>query len=527
MSLPKEPRQKMINMMYLVLTALLALNVSVEVLNAFKTVNTSLETSNGVVSQKNDRTYKSFEAKLADPQTAATAKIWAPKAEDAKKMSSDLTTYIESLKNEVIDGSNPQVHDGVKEFTEGDLDAPTRIMDVEGKGKILYGKLTKYKDDLLNLLDPSQYPDQPENVKAELKAQKEIFAKTLPLDLKAPKSEAGNTSTGDAGKDWTISYFHMTPSIAAMTILSKFQSDIKNSESQVIDYLHKRIGEVKIVFDRFEPLVGTNATYLMPGDELEVTAGIGAFSAAAKPTVYINGAKQELGPDGTADFKTKVSATGQYDVKIEYAKPDGSIGTIDKIVKYTVGQPSGASVFLKKMNVLYIGEENPMTISGGSVGAEKVSVSMSQGTIEKAGGDEYIAKPTTPGTADIIVNSAGKIAKFGMRVKYLPNPTAFVGAKSGGSMGSSEFKANGGVLARLENSDFESPFKVLSFKVGAVGGSIASYQQANNDGARFSGNAATLISKCSPGTTVFIDEIHVVGRDGRNRELSPLVFKLN
>src|ERR1700759_1405698 len=98
MSLPKEPRQKMINMMYLVLTALLALNVSVEVLNAFKTVNHSIERSNTVIAEKKDLTYKSFEAKLADPQTAALAKTWAPPAMAAKKLSTDLTTYIETLK---------------------------------------------------------------------------------------------------------------------------------------------------------------------------------------------------------------------------------------------------------------------------------------------------------------------------------------------------------------------------------------------------------------------------------------------
>jgi hypothetical protein len=178
------------------------------------------------------------------------------------------------------------------------------------------------------------------------------------------------------------------------------------------------------------------------------------------------------------------------------------------------------------MNVLYIGEENPLTVSGGSVGAEKVSVSFSNGTIEKVSGDDYIAKPTTPGVGKIVVNSAGKIKEFPMRVKYLPNPTGFVGTKSSGAIPSAEFKAIGGVIARLENSDFESPFKVVSYKVGAVGGNIASYQQAVNDGNRWSGAAGQIISKCSPGTTVFFDEIHVVGRDGRNRELNPMVFNL-
>jgi gliding motility-associated protein GldM len=107
MSLPKEPRQKMINMMYLVLTALLALNVSVEVLNAFKTVNASIEKSNRVVDKKNETTYTSFDAALKDPQTAAKAALWAPKADQVKKLSSDLTTYIAGLKERLINESHP------------------------------------------------------------------------------------------------------------------------------------------------------------------------------------------------------------------------------------------------------------------------------------------------------------------------------------------------------------------------------------------------------------------------------------
>ena len=90
MALPKEPRQKMINMMYLVLTALLALNVSSEILNAFKVVNTSLATSNQIVADKNKVTYSSFEDKAKDPQTAAKAAIWKPKADQVRKLSDDM-----------------------------------------------------------------------------------------------------------------------------------------------------------------------------------------------------------------------------------------------------------------------------------------------------------------------------------------------------------------------------------------------------------------------------------------------------
>jgi gliding motility-associated protein GldM len=159
MSLPKEPRQKMINMMYLVLTALLALNVSVEVLNAFKTVNHSIERSNLVVDQKNNMTYAAFTRELGDQQTMALAKIWAPPAMQVKSMSITMTAYIESLKNRLIQESNPKVDkEGKVDFTYGNLDAATRLFDKNGEGKVLYDSLKKFRLDLLRELDASNYP---------------------------------------------------------------------------------------------------------------------------------------------------------------------------------------------------------------------------------------------------------------------------------------------------------------------------------------------------------------------------------
>ncbi len=101
MSLPKEPRQKMINMMYLVLTALLALNVSSEILNAFKTVDNSLKTANAIIGDKNNTVYLNFEKKVEDPKTRDKALIWQPKALKAKKLSEDIVS-LSSKKNEEI-----------------------------------------------------------------------------------------------------------------------------------------------------------------------------------------------------------------------------------------------------------------------------------------------------------------------------------------------------------------------------------------------------------------------------------------
>src|SRR4051812_5473369 len=212
MALPKEPRQKMINMMYLVLTALLALNVSSEILNAFVTVNGSITKSNDLIADKNKLTYESFAEKLKDPTTHAQAEAWAPKADEAKKLSAELFGYIEQLKADLekAAGTHENHLTNKQEINADNLDAAIRLMDKEGKGKELYSKLGDYKKQMLALLGNDA---------------KEVdhFDKALPIDLSVPASKSGN-KYGDDVNGWIQSYFHMTPAIAALTILSKFQN---------------------------------------------------------------------------------------------------------------------------------------------------------------------------------------------------------------------------------------------------------------------------------------------------------------
>ena len=528
MALPKEPRQKMINMMYLVLTALLALNVSSEILNAFKTVNNSISTSNAIIDGKNAVTYKNFEKELSDPQTKAKAEVWKPKADEVKRLSAELYGYIEELKLELKKESDLRIEDGVESFKEDNLDAATRLMDKKGKGKELYDRLAKYRNEVLSVLNPDEFKDNP-LFQEQLKQQLELFQKSIPIDLNVPKGQSGKSYSNDAA-GWTTNYFHMTPTIAGLTILSKFQNDVRSTEAQLVDYCHDQIGSVKVVYDEFAAIAQSNTSYAMPGDALEITAGVGAFSEAAKPRITINGQSVAL-TGGKAVYKTTAGGSpGQHSVavRIEYTKPDGSIAVKDELVKYTVGVPSGASIFLEKMNVLYIGVDNPLTISGGSVGAEKVQVSFPNGSLSKIGGDRYIAKPTgNPGLSKIIVVSDGSKTEFPMRIKNLPPPTGFVGQKKGGSMSAAEFKAMGAVLAKLEDADFEAPFKVLSYQLSAVGGPIPQYLTQPNKGNRWDGQpAGDLVARSGPGTRIFIDNISVIGPDGKPREISPMQFNL-
>src|SRR5690349_19959960 len=155
MALPREPRQKMINMMYLVLTALLALNVSSQILNAFKTVNRSLENTNTTVNQSTDAIAKSLSDKRSDPATAEKAKVWYPKAELAIKYSKDAYNYVQNLKNEILRGAGGDPNNPEKKFKEDDLEIATRLMISKGKGQELLKTLSDYRNNMLKGIDPS------------------------------------------------------------------------------------------------------------------------------------------------------------------------------------------------------------------------------------------------------------------------------------------------------------------------------------------------------------------------------------
>jgi gliding motility-associated protein GldM len=493
-------------MMYLVLTALLALNVSSEILNAFRTVNSSLMNANGIIEAKNAGIFSSFNKKLQDPKQAEKARIWKAKADQAKKVADDMFSYIESLKTDLMKEAGQKEPGGT--FKEDNLDAATRLLVEGGKGKLLHQKLEEYKKALL-AIDP------------EIRAE---FEKTLPIDLSVPKSQhKGN-------HDWESAYFRMTPTIAALTMLSKFENDVKNSEAQVLDFCHRKVGEVEVVYNEFQAFAGTNSQYLMPGQELVITAGVGAFSKAAKPNITVDGSGVGLNAEGVAEYKTTVGGPGTYTkvVNINFVKPDGSTASVQKKVEYTVGSPTGASVSADAVKVLYIGLENPLTITGGTAGDEKTTASITNGSLKKTGPGKYVANVSSPGEATVNVSVEGKSTPFKFRVKRVPDPTPMVGASQGGRIPANAIKAQAGVRADLKDFVFEGvKFDIIGFTLYATGRGFEENPGISpNPGAYFSGESKRILEKSRPGSTIVIDEIKARGPDGGTRTLPTMAFNL-
>ncbi len=496
MALPREPRQKMINIMYLVLTAILALNVSAEVINAFRTVNTSLENSNGNITTSNNTLYKSLLDKLSDPkQNQDKVKKWNDNATTAKNLSTQLDTYINDLKQQLKVEAELKVVDGQESFREDNLDASTRLFENKKKGEELQNKLAQYKTAMLNI-DPS--------IKA-------AFGNTLPIDVTPPKSQDG------LQRDFTQTYFHMTPTIAALTMLSKFQNNVKNAESQVVTYCHNQIGAVEVHMDQANILVGQNSNYLMPGQELVVTAGVGAYSSSVKSSITINGSPINM-VAGQGEYKTTASGAGDHTIEVNgsFIGEDGKAVPVHQTVKYTVGTPGGAAVMLDKMNVFYIGVPNPITVSSGT-GWDKTKVSMSGGTLTPAGGPgKFTVNVSSVGKSSITVNADGKASTYEFRVKRIPDPVFMVGPSKGGRLQSVMFKNQQFCRAELENFDFDARFSVISATVYFAGANFSNVQTATISG----GSLAALqgqFAKCIPGTSVTFDNVKVQGPDGTVR----------
>jgi len=496
--LPRDPRQKMINVMYLVLTAILALNVSNEVINAFKVVNNSLITSNENISTSNETLYKSLEAKLNDPQSAEKAQIWEPKAMQAKKYSAEMMNYLDSLKLALKKGADlrmkwdDKAKDSVEDYREDNLDASTRLFETKGEGDRLKARLEKYKKDMLSI-DPSI---------------REQFEKNFPVNTIPPISQEGKK------KDFTQSFFHMTPTVAALTMLSKFQNNIKNAESEIVTYCHSQIGAVKVIYDQFVPLVSQTSNYVMPGQTITVSAGVGAFNSQAAPSISINGQNVNAS-QGVGSTTITASGAGSHSVPVHitYLDQNKVQKTLDTKIDYVVGTPGGAAVMLDKMNVFYIGVDNPVSISSGT-GWDKTHVSMSGGSINPAGGPgKFNVRVSTPGKASISVNADGKVSTYDFRIKNIPPPILMVGPSEGGRIQSVTFKNQQFARAELKYFDFDYHYSIVSATVYFSGANFPSTQSAAISGGSLAGIQAQL-AKCIPGTTVTFDNVKVKGPGG-------------
>jgi gliding motility-associated protein GldM len=525
----------MINMMYLVLTAMLALNVASEVLESFRIVDASLTQTLNNIKRKNDQIYGAFDAAyISNP---AKVKEWKDKADQVNKRTTDLITEIKDLKEQLVlaSGGIPLKQfqseggslasgepiivnskgDTILIKKEDDLNTPSEIMIQQKKASELKNNVNEYRDFLASFMEKGSSLN--ENIVKQ-------------LDTSDPRVDL---SEGGVKKTWESLHFESKPLIAVITLLSKMQIDIKNAETNVISTLYSNIDAASFKFNKLEARILANSTYVLQGDKFEAEIFLAAEDTTQEPEIYVGNNKLTLrNKKGIYSVQTSQIGTFKWGGLIKYKNPEGNINSYPFQGEYQVGKPS-ATISPTKMNVMYIGIANPIKVSVPGVASENLVVTMTNGgRIEKAG-DDYLAYPSkldaTGKSTSISVSAklGSELRPMGameFRVKEVPPPLATIGGKNGGNLKKEELLAEDGLFADLKDFDFDLKFKVIQFDVNISGTYVKTYSSKDN---KFTSEQKDQFGKLTQGSIIFIDNIMAKGDDGQPaRPLSPISFKI-
>ena len=505
----QTPRQKMIGILYLVLLGLVALNVSDSILEAFKNLTDSLNTSTLNVQSGVDATYASFEAtKLKDEP--ARAKPIYDRAKKASSYTDELNNYVADLKK-LFETEGGGYNEATGDINKRDnLDISPRLMINQTRGRALKNKINDTRKKLLSLLDA-----------------KERQGINLSLQAVDPPDRAGVNRT------WEQSNFgDGIPLTAAITALAKIQADTKNAESEIVKRILGKMDQAVVNLDQFSAVVVAPTSYLIQGQPYTAEVFLTASDSKSSPDISVGGSRLSI-KDGKGTYTVGTNKEGifSWSGTVRVKQTDGSIKTYTTpIQKYQVSRPS-AVVSPDKMNVFYVGVPNPVSVSAPGIPKENLAVSMSGGSISGSNG-KYTVNVTSPGTTarvNVSANINGKTQNVGstdFRVKRIPDPIAKFAGKTGGSMSSVVIKSQNAIFAILEAFDFDAKFRVTRFSlVIAKPRSDVVALQAN--GNSFSPQMQAAIAAITPGTRVIFDDIVAVGPDGTQRQLGGMVFKAN
>jgi gliding motility-associated protein GldM len=512
----ETPRQKMIGMMYLVLTALLALNVSVEILNAFIVVNESMETTNKTFNSKISDYYASFEKQYQN-EPDKVAPYWE-KAKQAKKLSEEIKSYLINIKYEAIAKSEKISIDSARvrqlhNMATKDKYDETTVYFIgnsndgsKGKAGEMKQKIAKFKQELLNLIDP----EDRKNIK-------------MGLDLEGPFYDADRKK-----QNWEMHNFYHTILAADVTILNKLVAEIQNAELDVITHLRSKIGAMDFKIDKVGATIVPKSQYVFMGESYEAEVFVTAMDTKTEFTANIGGMRTS--ENGIIKVTLPASSPGLKQVTgtVNINKPDGTIEAAPVKFEYIVAPPS-LSVSATKMNVFYIGVDNPVMISAGGVSPDQIQASITNGSISRNGA-EWVVRPATPGKASVAVTAklGDKMKSMGAveyRVKTVPSPEAFIANTSSGSVSKDLVLASGAIIPRMPpDFEFNLNFQILSFKFS--GNRKGDVFDLPGNGNSLTSQMKDFIRGSRRGDKVILEDIMARGPDGKTRKLNPIVLTL-
>lgn len=507
---PVSPRQKMINLMYVVLMAMLALNVSTEVLNGFSIVEESLSRTTGNSTKENQVIYND----LAEQLKANPAKVqaWYDKAQEVKRMSDSLYNLADELKTAIVreaDGDDGDVRNIVG---KEDLEAANQVMLAPGRGRghELYDAINSFRERILAMVADS--------------TQRSIISSNLSTQIPP------NATT--MGKNWEEYMFEDMPVAAAVTLLSKLQSDVRYAEGEVLHTLSSNIDLKDIRVNALNAFVIPNSQTIVRGDRFSARIVMAAVDTTQAPDIFIGGRKVDL-PGGV--YEAITSRTGDFtlDGYMEMVNGDGERVRRDFSQKYTVVDPS-ATVSADLMNMLYAGYDNPISVSVPGVPLSKVQATMSGGTLRAAGPGRYIARPAAVGQdATITVTStntgrAQQMGQFKFRVRKLPDPTPYINMKDaqgnptrykGGGLAKASLMGAEGIGAAIDDGILDIGFRVESFET-VFFDNMGNAVPMVSDGDKFSARQRETFRRLARNRRFYVSRVTATGPDGIQRRLN-------
>ena len=563
-----SPRQKMINMMYLVLTALLALNVSKEVLNSFFEVNKGITRSTINFNAKNGDTYSAFDA--AAELNPVKAGPFREQAYSVKDEADKLVAFLQEMKYNLVLTADKKVYLGTEseiKDDEGDL--------IEEKSIVLGWDLLSDKQRLLSIGALVNKDDR--HAAGDLfysSKRKDNIATSLKNDLNAYKILLLNIAEGNEslitsisetcnyddknvkGKKqlWEEYNFYDMPSVGALTLLSKMQSDVRNTESDIINMLRENIDAGSLKFTTAEGIQIPNTNFVLKGDSFRAQIFIAAKDTTQAPVIYVGeydslggGNFEMIGDDyetvkvvnGKGMFARRASSEGnQKWGGLIAMKTDNGTKMYPFRGQYLVAAKT-AVVSPTNMNILYLEVDNPLKISVPGYTAGQISAVINNGKVSlvKKSLGEYSARPSMKGMAivTLYVNVEGKRTKMGQeefRVKEVPPPKPEVkfAANVKGELFIDKMKmvTAGGLSAKLKDFDFKGVrYIITSYKLT---GMYKGEQQSDIvKGPKFSSKMEGIIKNTRSGNSITISAIKARRIDTKNtavKNLDPLVLTI-
>lgn len=493
----------MINLMYIVLTAMLALNVSAEVIQAFFRMDEGLNESSLLVNRSNLSLAAAIE-KQADAYSQYEP--YRAKMQEVRRLSDEFYAETDALKNLITEAAGGLNENGVPVRSK-DKDIPTRLLLNEPRGAALEAAVRRTRADLLSHIEN-------DTLRALLEPNIPLKINDLPPDTDK--------------KSWAEFNFLQMPVAAVLPILTKLQNDVRMSETAILNhFLNQMKGDV-FVTDSYATVVAADQSYIIRGEPYRSEIFLSAYSTTADNIEITVDGRSIPVRDGKAIFNLTPGSVGQktHTARVKMTNPvTGEVQTFNKTFGYEVGERS-VTVSADKMQVMYVGVDNPLSISAAGVPSDRVQVSATGTELRKERNGHYIARPSRPGTAVVTVSGGGlPPTEFEYKVKKIPNPVITLGGKLGGGMPVAEFKAHRGIVPILENFDFQAKCKIDGFEVTRVRQGTG-VSEVNRGGAYQTG-AQRLAQSAQRGDKFYFDNVKArCPGDVTGRTMNGLIFTL-